>query len=108
MKNKLVSGFVALPDTLKAGVAAVVLYVVSVVLTNVILLVPFLAFLEAFKVPLASALGAALITWVENILPDAYPEASLLAVQLALAILAAYGIGVTLAAQGALPSLLGL
>ncbi len=108
MKNRIVLGFVALPDTVKAGILAVVLYVVAVALTNLVLLVPFLAFLEAFKVPLASGLGAALVAYIENILPDAYPQASILAVQLALAILAAYGIGVTLAAQGALPALLGL
>lgn len=107
-KNFLVASFVALPDSIKAGIAAVVLYIVTAVLTNIILLVPFLAFLEAFKIPLAAALGMQIIAWLEKILPDAYPQTSILAVQLALAILAAFGVGVTLAAQGALPALLGL
>lgn len=107
-KNAIVNTFVALPDPVKAGIAAVVLYVVSVAIANAILLVPFLAFLEAFKIPLASGLAAALIGWIEKVLPDAYPEASILAVQLLLAILAAFGIGLTLTAQGTLPALLGL
>ena len=106
MKQKLVNGFVSLPDTVRVGITAVVLWLVSIVLSNLILLVPFLAFLEQFKQPLSLALAAALIGLVEKAVPDAYARVAVIAIQLVLAVLAVFGIGAELAAQGVLPALL--
>lgn len=106
--NVFVAYFVALPDVVKAGLTAVVLYLVSVLFANLILLLPFLAFLEQFREPLAQSLAIAFIAWLQNILPDAYPQVAVLAIELLLAVLAIFGIGATLAAMGALPALLSL
>ena len=59
--KSFVSRFVALPDPLKLGIAGVVLWLVSTLFANLIILVPFLVFLEQFKEPLALAISAALI-----------------------------------------------
>ena len=104
--NKLTSGFVALPDSVKVGITAIVLWLVSIVITNLILLVPFLVFLEDFKQPLSLALAAALIAVIEKAIPDAYARVAVIAIQLVLAILAMFGIGAVLAAHGVLPALL--
>lgn len=104
--KKIVNGFVALPDSVKVGITAVVLWLVSIVITNLVLLVPFLAFLEQFKQPLSLALAAALIGLVEKAIPDAYAKVAVIAIQLVLAVLAMFGIGQTLAALGMLPALL--
>lgn len=100
------SKFVELPSAVKAGITAVVTWLVSMVLTNLILLVPFLQFLEQFKGPLSLALAAAVISYVERIVPDAYGRVAIAALQLVLAVLAVFGVGVELAAMGVLPSLL--
>ena len=107
MKN-FVSRFVALPDTVKAGITAVVVFVVAALFTNLILLVPFLSFLLPFQMPIALALAAALIGWLERIIPDAWGSVATIAIQLVLALLALFGVGQTLTAMGALPSLLML
>jgi hypothetical protein len=104
--NKLINGFVALPDGIKAGITAVVLWVVSVVFANLIALVPFLAFLAQFVQPVSLAIAAALIAALEKALPDAYPQIAITALQLILLVLAAFGVGVELSAQGTLPALL--
>ena len=56
--------------------------------------------------PLAAALSMALIAAIEKAVPDAYEKVAIAAVQLVLALLAVFGVGTTLAAMGALPSLL--
>jgi hypothetical protein len=104
--NKFISSLITLPEPIKAGLSAVVLYVVSFAFANLILLAPFLAFLEPFKLPLATAAAMALIAWIQNAIPDMYERVAIAALQLVLAILAVYGIGSTLAAMGAMPSLL--
>jgi len=103
MKN-FFARLITLPDPIKAGLMAVVLYVVSIVFTNLILFAPFLQFLEQFKMPLASGLALALIAWIQKVVPDLYEKVAIAALELVLAILAIYGIGVALAAK--LPSLL--
>lgn len=111
MKNFFVSfrnGFVELPDPVKAGITAVVVWLLATLFTNLILLVPFLAFLVPFQLPIALALAAALIGWLERIIPDAWGTVAVLAIQVVLALLAMIGVGQALAAQGALPSLLML
>lgn len=104
--QKLTASFVALPDGVKFSLTAVVLWAVSLLFTNAILLVPFLAFLEAFKVPITQAIAAALIALIEKSVPDAYAPVAIKALELVLLVLAAFGVGATLAAQGALPALL--
>lgn len=104
--RKITAGFVALPDTLKVAITSVVTWGVSMVLTNLVLLVPFLQFLEQFKQPLSLALAAALIGVIEKAIPDAFAKVAVIAIELLLAILAMFGVGATLAAQGVLPALL--
>jgi len=102
----LVNRFVELPSALKAGITAVTTWLVVMFVTNVILLVPFLAFLEQFKGPLALALAATVISGIEKAVPDAYGKVAIAALQLLLAILAVFGVGAELSAMGVLPALL--
>lgn len=93
-------GFVALPDEVKIGITSVVLFVVSFALAKLIALVPFLAFLNAYREPLAFAIAAALIEALQNVIPDAFAAVAILAAQLLLAILAAFGVGAVMKRQG--------
>lgn len=102
------NGFVELPDPVKLGIEAVVVWLLAALFTNLILLVPFLAFLVPFQIPIAMALAAALIGWLEQIIPDAWGTVAVYAIQFVLALLAMIGVGQTLVAQGALPALLSL
>ena len=106
MLKKFTASLIALPDPIKAGIAAVVLYVVSFLLANLILLLPFLAFLEPFKVEVAAAAAIMLVQLIEKAVPDMYEKVAIAALQLILAVLAVFGIGTTLAVMGKLPSLL--
>ena len=92
--------FVDLPEAVELGIAAVVSFVVAVIFSNLIALVPFLAFLAQFQLPLALALSVALVKWLENALPSNYPNISIIAIQLVLAVLAAFGVGAEVVAQG--------
>lgn len=94
-------GFVELPDETKGTVTVLVVAVVGLAITKLITLVPFLAFLKDFEAPLGMALSSALIEALQNMLPSAYPEVSILAVQLILAILAALKLFEILKARGA-------
>lgn len=82
-------GFVALPDSTKVAITALVVAAVGFAIAKLIALAPFLKFLEDFRQPLGLALSAALIEALQNVLPSAYPEVSILAVELILAIIAA-------------------
>ena len=86
-----VQGFVELPGDAKAGITAVVLVAVSFFFVKLITLFSFLQFLEPFREPLALAISAELIGWVQNAVPDAYGAVAILAIQLLLAILAVFG-----------------
>ena len=98
--------FVALPDPLKASITAVVLVVFSLAFTNFVLLAPFLMFLQPYVVPIASAVALALIAWLERMIPDAYGQVAIYALELVLALVAVFtGIQVA-AAQGVMPALL--
>ena len=46
-----VQGFVDLPDNVEAGITAVVVWLVSWLFVQLITLLPFLAFLDEFKMP---------------------------------------------------------
>lgn len=93
-------GFVALPEDVKIGIAAVVLWLVSFVFAKLIALVPFLKFLEEFREPLALAIAAAAIGWLENALPTGMDNVAILAVQLVLAVLAALGVSAVFKKRG--------
>lgn len=86
----LTQGFVELPGGVKAGITAAVLVVVTFGFMKLITLVPFLQFLEPFREPLAMAIAAEIITYVQNITPDAYGTVVILGIQLILAILALF------------------
>jgi hypothetical protein len=92
--------FVAFPDDVKIGIAAVVLWAVSFFFVKLIALIPFLKFLEEFRQPLTLAATAALVGWLENIVPDAFSTVAILGVQLVLALLAVFGVGETLKKRG--------
>jgi hypothetical protein len=85
-----VAGFVELPDPVRVQITGLVVLAVSWAFAWLIAKVPFLKFLEGYKEPLALALAAELIVVLQNALPSAFPEISLLAVQLVLAVLAAW------------------
>jgi len=93
-------GFVALPDDVKVGIVAVVVWLVSWVFAQLIALVPFLKFLEEFKEPLALAISAALIGALENAIPDAFGTIAVIGIQLVLALLALFGVGGVLKQRG--------
>jgi hypothetical protein len=84
--------FVALPDETKAVLAALVLGLVNTAVQLAIAYVPWLSFLEKYKEDWAGAVTVALITWLQNVLPSAYPDVAVLAVNLVLSILVAVGV----------------
>lgn len=92
--------FVALPDPVKIALTGAVVWIVSWLFAQLIAMVPFLKFLEEFKEPLALAIAAALISWIENIVPDAYGGIAVAGIQLLLVILAFFGIGNGLKKKG--------
>ena len=98
--------FVSLPDHLKAGIAGVLMFVVSMLITNLVLLVPFLAFLIPFQMPLALALSVVVIEAIEKAVPDAYGPIAVKVLELVLLVLSAFGWGTQLAAMGKLPAFL--
>ena len=85
-----IAGFVQLPEDVRAGIGAVVLVAVSWALAKLISLWKPLAFLEEFRVPLASAIAFALVDAIQNAVPDAYGSVAILALQLVLAVLALF------------------
>jgi hypothetical protein len=96
-----VQGVVDLPDTLEANITALILVVVSWVLAQLIVLVPFLRFLEDFKTPLALGISAQLIGFIEAAVPDAYGAAAILAIQLILVVIGLFLSAETLRLRGA-------
>ena len=94
------STFVALPEDVKIGIIAVVLWLVSFVFAKLIALVPFLKFLDEFREPLALAIAASLIGALENALPSGFDSIAILALQLVLAVLAIFGVGTVLREKG--------
>lgn len=96
-----VLGFVDLPGEVEAGITAVVVWVISWIFVQLITLIPLLAFLEQFKLPLALAISAQLITWAEVIIPDAFGGVAIAGIVFILAILALFGIGEQLRKQEA-------
>lgn len=92
--------FVALPDPVKIALTGAVVWIVSWLFAQLIAMIPWLQFLEEFKEPLALAIAAALIGWIEAAVPDAYAGIAVAAIQLLLVILAFFGVGQGLKAKG--------
>lgn len=92
--------FVELPGEVKSGITAVVLVAVSWVFAKLISLVPYLKFLDPFRVPLAMAIAIELIRVVEVAVPDAFGPIAILALQLVLAVLALFGVAEKLKERG--------
>lgn len=80
--------FVELPSETQLAIVGLAVVVVDLAVTVAISYIPWLAFLEPYKEEWGLALGAAAVTAIQNWLPTQYPEASTLAVQLVLAIIA--------------------
>ena len=80
--------FVELPVETQLLIVGFAVALVNLAVTAAIAYIPWLAFLEPYKEEWGLALGAAAVTTIQNWLPGAYPEASILAVQLVLAIIA--------------------
>jgi hypothetical protein len=99
-EKNMIQGFVELPDELKIVITSLILAAVSFVFAKLIALVPFLAFLEQFRQPVAMAVAAALIGWFQNIVPDAYAAVAILGLQLVLAVLALFKVGDVLKERG--------
>lgn len=96
----VVQSVVDLPDTVEANITALVLFGVSWLFVQLITLVPFLKFLDEFKVPLSMGIAAQLIGFIESAVPDAYGAVAILAIQLLLAVVALFLTAEKLRARG--------
>jgi len=96
-----VAQFVQLPDATRLGITAVVIAVVGLAFAWIGGQLPWtVPFLAKYKEEISLTLAAALIGLIENALPSAYPEISILVVELVLAVLAAVGLFKILAKAG--------
>ena len=84
-----VVGFVELPGPVQLQVTGLVVALVAFCFAKLVEYLPWLAFLEEFRQPIALAVAAELLVALQNALPSAYPEISILVVQLVLAVMAA-------------------
>ena len=85
--------FVALPDATRLAITAVVVAAVGLAFAWIGTRLPWtVPILSKYKEEVSLALSGVLIGAIENALPSAYPEISLLVVELVLAVLAAIGL----------------
>ena len=88
-----VAQFVQLPDVTRLGITAVAVAVVGLAFAWIGGKLPWtIPFLSKYKEEISLTLSAALIGWIENALPSAYPDISILFVQLVLAVFATIGL----------------
>ena len=96
-----VNGFVQLPDAERLAITTLVVAVLGWVFAWVGTKFPWTSpFIEKYKMEISLALAAAVVGFIENALPSAYPEISILIVQLVLAVLASIGLFRVLAKAG--------
>ena len=96
-----VAQFMQLPDATRLGITAVVIAVVGLAFAWIGGKLPWtVPFLSKYKEEISLTLAAALIGLIENALPSAYPEISILVVELVLAVLTAVGLFKILAKAG--------
>lgn len=84
------NGFVSLPDDVKTGIGSLVLVAVSWLFARLITLIPWLAFLDEYRVPFAMGIAMALVNYIQNAVPDAFGDIAVLALKLVLAVLALF------------------
>ena len=93
--------FVQLPEETKLAIVGIVLAVVNLAVQYVSLYVPWIGqFLDKYKAEWAVAISVALLGWLENALPDAYPDVSVIFVQLVVAVILTVLGKITLAKTG--------
>lgn len=85
-----VQGFVQLPEQTVDGIGLVVLLAVSWLLSGLITLVPWLAFLDQFRVPFAAAVALALVNAIQNFVPDQYGEGAIMIINFILWVIGLY------------------
>lgn len=83
----MLAWFVELPSDVQAQIGALVLLAVSFLLTQLVLKIPFLAFLLVYKNAIAAALAAGLIMYIQNYSPDKFGVVIVLAIRLVLALI---------------------
>ena len=85
--------FVQLPDATRLAMTGVVVALVGLLFAKLGEYVPWsVPFLEKYKEEISLTLAAVVVGYVENALPSAYPEISILVIQLVLAVLASIGL----------------
>lgn len=95
------ANFVPLPDTERLAVTALVVVALGFVFTKIVERLPWTApFVDKYKEEISLAVAAAVVGFIENALPSAYPEISILVVQLVLAVLAGAGLFSVLGKSG--------
>lgn len=79
---------ISIPMDVKDGVTAAVIWGVSWVFLQLITLVPWLSFLDQFKIPLATSIAAEIISLLEVNVPGQFEGVTVAAIVLVLALLA--------------------
>jgi hypothetical protein len=98
---QLAPRFVPLPDTERVAITAVVVALLGYVFAFVVAKLPWTApIIEKYRMEISLALAGVVVGLIENALPSAYPEISILFIQLVLAVLAAIGLFRTLGKAG--------
>ena len=93
--------FVEIPNETKVSIGILILVVVNLAINFALAYVPWLGgLLQKYKEEIATALTALVVNALQNVLPDAYPELSVLAVQFAVALLLVLVAKVVLARNG--------
>lgn len=88
-----VASFVQLPDTERLAITALVVAIVGFVFTKIAERLPWAApFFEKYKMEISMTLAGGVVGVIENALPSAYSEISILVVQLVLVVLASIGL----------------
>lgn len=97
----LIRPVIALPEPLKLGITGVVVWLVSWAFAWIIAKLPWIGVILApYKQPLAMLIAAALISFIEASVPDAFGPIAVAAISLVLVILAFFGIGEVLKQRG--------
>jgi hypothetical protein len=90
---QLSATFVPLPDTERVAITALVVAALGWVFAFIVAKLPWASpIVDKYKMEISLALAGVVIGVIENALPSAYPEISILFIQLVLAVLAAVGV----------------
>jgi len=90
---QLSATFVPLPDTERVAITALVVAALGWVFAYIATKFPWSTpFVSKYKMEISLAIAGAVVGVIENALPSAYPEVSVLFIQLALAVFAAVGL----------------